>query len=147
MILRKKLLLFASLVTVAFACTAPFEDDNVVVEPETDSDNPYELNAGSTCNVRITITNPSRRTDLFLLSCVDLPSSWYDIEYPEKQNISPGVVRKTEGLELNPKESGEIVLSIHPPQYAAAGNYFPTVQIHSNNRKELTIFEIIYPIF
>ncbi len=117
---------------------------NVVVEPETDSDNPYELNAGSTCNVRITITNPSRRTDLFLLSCVDLPSSWYDIEYPEKQNISPGVVRKTEGLELNPKESGEIVLSIHPPQYAAAGNYFPTVQIHSNNRKELTIFEIIY---
>lgn len=116
----------------------------IIIEPETNSENPCKLIAGNTLKIKITITNPSRRTDRFSLSPLDLEPTWYDIEYPEQQDNLPGEIRRTEALELNPKESGEILIDIHPPQYALAGNYIPTFQIHSNNRDDLVLFEIVY---
>ncbi len=119
-------------------------EPKITITPETSSTHPYTLLAGSAIALVIVVENPSRRTDRFFLTCPDLPASWFTVVYPEKLGDGSALVEQTDGLQLNPKEIGQIQLQIHPPGHVPAGNYFPTVRLTSINRSDLVILEIVY---
>ncbi len=116
----------------------------ITVDPVTDSTHPHTLPAGDTLTLTLTVENPSRRTDRFFLRCPDLDDDWYSVIYPENTAIATGKVSFTDGLELNPGQTGEIRCQIHPPQQAPAGQYFPTLQLHSKVRPELMLLQVVY---
>lgn len=114
------------------------------VTPVTDSEHPHLLKSGDTLSLSLTVENPSRRTDRFFLHCDNLPAEWFTIKYPESDAAVPGVITFTDGLQLNPRESGQITMTIHPPQYSAAGSYYPTLRLTSRARPEITLLKIVY---
>ena len=119
-------------------------EPKITLDPVTDSDQPYQLQAGETFAITVTVENPSRRTDRFFLSCSDLDDDWYSVIYPENTAIASGKLAYTDGLELNPGEQGSIRCQIHPPQHAPAGQYFPILQIRSKVRSELVLLKVVY---
>lgn len=119
-------------------------EPHLTVTPVTDSDHPHVLKSGATLDLTLTIDNPSRRTDRFFLHCDNLPLDWYTIQYPEGDAAVPGVITFTDGLQLNPRESGQITMAIHPPQYSPAGSYYPTLRLTSRARPEITLLKIVY---
>ena len=119
-------------------------EPKITLTPATDSINPHRLKAGTEMVLGATVENPSRRTDRFFLTCPDLFPEWFTVIYPEKQGDGSIPVEQTDGLQLNPRETGQIQLKIHPPAHAPSGNYFPTVRITSSNRSDLVILEVIY---
>jgi hypothetical protein len=124
--------------------TGLLNEPDFTLDPLTDSTTPATLAVGQTLEVKVFVKNNSKRTDRFFLTCPDLPIDWFHVEYPENSSELVGLVKRTEGLQLNPKEAGEIKLFIHPPQYTPAGNYFPTVRLSSKNHEDLILFEIVY---
>ncbi|MBE9066781.1 hypothetical protein IQ260_08960 [Leptolyngbya cf. ectocarpi LEGE 11479] len=119
-------------------------EPHLTVTPVTDSDHPHMLQSGAKLDLTLTVDNPSRRTDRFFLHCDNLPPDWYTIQYPESDGAVPGVITFTDGLQLNPRESGQIVMAIHPPQYSPAGSYYPTLRLTSRARPEITLLKIVY---
>ncbi|MEM6253123.1 MAG: hypothetical protein AAF821_09390 [Cyanobacteria bacterium P01_D01_bin.156] len=119
-------------------------EPRLTVTPVTDSEHPHKLKAGAALDLTLTIDNPSRRTDRFFLHCDSLPSDWFTIQYPESAAAVPGVVTFTDGLLLNPRESGEVKATIHPPRYSVAGSYYPTLRLSSKARPEITLLKVIY---
>jgi len=120
-------------------------EPKITVTPPTSSEEPYVLTAGKQFTLSIAVENQSQRTDRYVLTRpADFPTTWVSVIYPEASADVAGVVSPTEGLLLNPKEAGTIQLVIHPPQYAPAGYYFPTISISSSIREELHLLEIIY---
>ncbi|MDB9526509.1 hypothetical protein PN498_10955 [Oscillatoria sp. CS-180] len=119
-------------------------EPKITLDPVTDSDHPYQLQAGGTFAIAVTVENPSRRTDRFFLTCPDLDDDWYSVIYPENTAIAAGKLSYTDGLELNPGEQGIIRCQIHPPQHAPAGHYFPLLRLHSKVRTELMLLKVVY---
>jgi hypothetical protein len=114
------------------------------VQPLTNSTNPYLLPFGEKLEVKVTVENRSRRVDRFYLICPELTNDWYSIRYPENKIETPGLVQETDGLQLNPGNTGEITLILHPPQSTIAGNYFPTIRLISSNREDLVLLDVVY---
>lgn len=119
-------------------------EPQVTVAPITDSNHTQTLGAGETFTLTVTVENPSRRTDRFFLHCSDLDPDWYSVIYPPNKAMTTGKLSYTDGLELNPGETGEIRCQIHPPQQAPAGQYFPTLQVRSRVRSELVLLRVVY---
>ncbi|MEM1292808.1 MAG: hypothetical protein AAGH67_15190 [Cyanobacteria bacterium P01_H01_bin.162] len=119
-------------------------EPKITLDPVTDSDHPYQLQAGATFTITMAVENPSRRTDRFFLTCSDLDDDWYSVIYPENTAIASGKLAYTDGLELNPGEQGSIRCQIHPPQHAPAGQYFPILRIQSKVRSELVLLKVVY---
>lgn len=119
-------------------------EPHLTVTPVTNSEHPHTLKPGTTLDLSLTVDNPSRRTDRFFLHCDNLPPDWYTIQYPESDAGVPGVVTFTDGLQLNPREHGQITMTIHPPQYSPAGSYYPTLRLTSRARPEITLLKIVY---
>lgn len=117
------------------------------IQPISSSTNPLILETGKQIEIKASIENLSRRVDRFYL-CPELTpeftSEWYTVKYPESDLDTPGLVKETDGLELNPGRSGEITLTLHPPQHTPAGNYCPTIRLISSNNEELVLLDIIY---
>lgn len=117
------------------------------IEPISSSTNPLILEPGKQIEIKASIENCSRLVDRFYLSPELTPEftcEWYTVKYPESDLDIPGLVKETDGLELNPGRSGEITLILHPPQYTPAGNYCPTIRLISSNNEELVLLDIIY---
>ncbi|MBV6622408.1 MAG: hypothetical protein KI793_05540 [Rivularia sp. (in: Bacteria)] len=114
------------------------------LEPSSNSEEPLLLKAGESKEIKIKVENKSRRVDTFYLTCPDLDEEWFTVSYPESPFIRPGLVRETDGLDLNPRQSGECTLILHPPKYIPAGNYFPTVQLISQNNENLVLLDVVY---
>jgi len=114
------------------------------LQPTTSSTQPFPLLPGETLDVNVKIENRSKRVDRFYVSCPEFDQSWISIRYPESTLETTGLGRETDGLELNPGKSGEIALSIHPPQYTPAGNYFPTVRLTSSIKDKLVLLDVVY---
>ncbi|NES72385.1 MAG: hypothetical protein F6K24_47915, partial [Okeania sp. SIO2D1] len=113
--------------------------------PFTNPNKPHELQAGEKVEIPIQIKNRSKLVDRFYIICPDLDEDWYDIRYPEVNTNLPGLIRETDGLELNPEDPpGEIQLILHPPKYTPAGNYFPTIQLISKNNESQLIIRVFY---
>ena len=119
-------------------------EPKVTIDPATDSTHPDALQAGETLTFTVTVENPSRRTDRFFLHCPDLDADWYSVIYPENMAMASGKLSFTDGLELNPGETGAIRCQIHPPQHAPAGQYFPTLRLQSKVRSELCLLRVVY---
>jgi hypothetical protein len=120
-------------------------EPNWSVEPVTSSEMPYSLKAGAIVPVKFTVTNRSDAVDRFYLSCPELHPDWFDAPlYPETNPDAPGLLTRTDGLMLNPGESGEITLVIHPPTYTPAGYYSSTIRLTSFNRENLVLLDIVY---
>lgn len=115
-----------------------------ILQPVTSSIQPYLLAANRSLDLTIQVENRSKLVDRFYLRCPDLPESWHTIRYPEDQPSSSGRVMETNGLELNPGKTGEIKLSLHPPQYTPAAHYQPTVRLISSNARTLMLLDIVY---
>jgi hypothetical protein len=110
----------------------------------TNSTNPYLLQAGDNLEVKVSVENRSKRVDRFYLTCPELTNDWYSVRYPESSIETAGMVQETDGLQLNPGNTGEITLILHPPQFTPAGNYFPTVRLISSNREDLVLLDVVY---
>ena len=119
-------------------------EPNFSLQPVTHSANPYRLQAGEQLEIQMTVKNCSKRVDRFYLTCPELTKEWFTVHYPESNLETPGLVRETDGLELNPGNIGEIVLRLHPPQYTLAGNYFPTLRLTSSNKENLVLLDVVY---
>ncbi len=114
------------------------------IQPVTSSANPLPLQAGAQLQVKVRVENRSRRVDRFYLNCPELTKEWYTVRYPESSLDIPGLVKETDGLELNPGSTGEITLILHPPQYTPSRNYFPTIRLTSNNTEDLVLQDVVY---
>lgn len=114
------------------------------IQPFTTVANPLLLQAGEKVELKITVENHSKRVDRYYLNCAELNHEWYTISYPESNLNLPGLIKESDGLELNPGNAGEITLTFHPPQYTPAGNYFPTVNLVSSNTEDLVLLDVVY---
>jgi hypothetical protein len=124
---------------------AEWDSDPVVtLKPITQADQPYLLPAGEALDLIVSVKNCSKRVDRFHLTCPELSPQWFTVHYPENSLETPGLIRETEGLELNPGDSGEIRLTLHPPRYTPAGKYFPTLRLTSSNDDNLVLLDIVY---
>jgi len=114
------------------------------VQPVTQAAHPHSLHPGEMLEVTVQVKNCSKRVDRFYLSCPELPQDWFTVRYPESSLDIPGLVRETDGLELNPDSSGTILLHLHPPPYTPAGHYFPTLRLTSSNDDTLQLLDVVY---
>ena len=118
-------------------------DPTFTVIPATSSVAPLVVQPGQPLQVTVLVDNRSDRVDRFWLSCSDLQESWFTVRYPEGLQL-PGLVTATDGLDLNPGAKGEIVLLLHPPLNALAGNYFATLRLQSANHLDAVLLDVIY---
>ncbi|AKG24415.1 hypothetical protein IJ00_03380 [Calothrix sp. 336/3] len=123
--------------------TVASSDPTFVVQPVTNSSEPALIPAGGALALQVWVQNRSDRVDKFRLVCSDLHKSWYKITYPQGFQ-GMGLVLQGDALNLNPGETGQISLIIHPPETALAGNYVPTVRLYSENNPELMLLDLLY---
>ncbi len=122
-----------------------FQDEpDFVLTPPTHSEQPYQLQPGLPLSVTVQVKNSSRQVDRFFLKCPELDPTWFTIEYPETNLDAPGLLSRTDGLQLNPNDTGEIVLQLHPPKITPAGFYSSTLRLKSANRDDLVLLNILY---
>lgn len=119
-------------------------DPKFTVDPVTTSAKPHLLAPGDTLKAVITVENRSKLVDRFYLTCPELSPEWFTVQYPESPIETQGLIQESDGLPLNPKTKGEIVLLLHPPKYTLAGNYFPTLQLTSRNQEDLVLLDVAY---
>lgn len=119
------------------------DDPSWTLEPATSSDAPYSLKVGSTLRLKVLVQNRTDVVDRYHLRCPELDDRWYDIEYPENSEV-PVLVNSSDGLMLNPGETGEISLIIHPPAHTPAGYYSSTLRLISFVRDNLVLLDIVY---
>ncbi|HBB33378.1 MAG TPA: hypothetical protein DDZ80_17925 [Cyanobacteria bacterium UBA8803] len=118
-------------------------DPTFTLLPITSSTTPALLQLGESLEVQVIVHNRSDRVDRFRLTCPDLDPSWFSVIYPEGLP-EVGVVRITDGLELNPGDKGQIVLLLNPPLDTWAGIYSPTVRLYSANNPDLVLLDAVY---
>ena len=121
----------------------PEKDPTFVLTPDTDSNQPLAMRSGQNLEIQALVFNNSERVDRFRLRCLDLPSSWYQIVYPEGVE-ELGLVLETKNLALNPSSKGKILLRLTLPENINAGNYTATLQLHSSNNPDLVLLDFFY---
>lgn len=119
-------------------------DPTFSLQPTTNPHNPISLKPNEPLSVAITVNNRSNRVDNFCLTCEDLASDWYSIRYPTMGLEGLGLQINPNGLNLNPAAQGTIVFLLHPPVDTLAGNYSPTLRLHSANSSNLVMLDLIY---
>jgi hypothetical protein len=111
--------------------------------PQTSSHKPAIVQPGQPFDLRVVVHNRSNRVDRFRLACNDFPADWYEIIYPENLN-DLGLVMAADNLPLNPGAMGDITLRFILPEDSNAGQYFPTLQLHSLNLPDLVLMDVAY---
>lgn len=114
------------------------------LEPPTSSEQPYSLTAGGTFQINVQVHNCTKVVDRYHLYCPELDVQWFSIEYPEASPDAPGLIATTDGLMLNPGESGTIRLTLHPPVHTPAGYSSSSLRLISFVRDNLVLLDIIY---
>lgn len=114
------------------------------IDPPTSQATPCSLQPGIRLTLNITVDNRSPNADRFYLNCPEIPPDWFTVKYLDYGIKSGGVVQPPKGLHLNPRERGEIVLTLHPPFETASGVYRIAVQLVSMGQPDWGIVEDIY---
>lgn len=130
-------------VTPPVSETVRISDPTFTVYPATSSTRPTPLQPGEALALQLVVHNRTDRVDRFRITCPDLESAWYSIQYPEGLAL-PGVVMETDGLPLNPGAKGQITVMFRPPISTLAGPYFPTISLHSANDPTLMLLDVVY---
>ena len=124
--------------------TREVQDPIVTIQPFSQSDAPIIVQGGELIPLQVIVKNRSDQVDRFYLTCSDLAPDWFKVIYPEKV-IEEGIITSTEGLELNPQQTGKIQLNIIVPVNTLAGPYSPTVSLFSANRgEEMVLLALIH---
>jgi len=118
-------------------------DPTFTVTPATNSLTPAIIQPGQILQVTVAVHNRSDRVDRFWLSFPDLAQNWFTVRYPENLE-QVGLVLAGDGLDLNPGAKGEILVLLNPPLEATAGNYFPSLRVHSANHPDLMLLDLVY---
>ncbi|MEC4817175.1 MAG: hypothetical protein SAK29_28485 [Scytonema sp. PMC 1069.18] len=119
-------------------------DPTFSLQPATNPNKPLVFRRGEPLQVEVIVDNRSSRVDRFRLSCPDLDEDWYTIVYPRTGLEGQGLLSDVTALELLPTARGHIRLELHPPTDTFAGNYSPTIRLHSENSPDLVLLELVY---
>lgn len=130
-------------VTPFISGTQTASDPTFALNPHTDSQTPISLQPGQSLELQATVENRSDRVDRFYLTCPDLDPSQFSVHYPQGTD-PPGMVVPNDSLQLNPGESGQILLTLTPAADSWAGTLSPTVQVYSANNPHLTLLDLVY---
>ena len=106
----------------------------LAIEPVTDLNHPAVLQPGEILEVTARVHNTTPNPDRFWLTCAGLPIDWVSLRYGQEQTASEAV--RPDGLTLPSGETGQIILSIHPPSNAPPIPYTATLQLHSKQMLE-----------
>ena len=118
-------------------------DPTFRILPRTKPEAPQPLQPGEPFQLVLTIYNRSDRVDLFHVTLPDLDQKWFNIYYPEGIGEA-GIITASDSLQLNPGDSGKITVVIKPLGDAWAGVYTPTIKVHSANKPELVLLDVVY---
>lgn len=118
-------------------------DPTFSILPATNPNKPLVFKQGEALPVEVIVENRSNRVDRFRLVCPDLDEEWFSIIYPKTGSEAQGLLEVT-ALELLPGDRGQIKLVFHPPTNTFAGNYSPTIRLHSENSPDLVLLELVY---
>lgn len=118
-------------------------DPTFTISPATRSTKPAQIQPGIPLLLQVEVHNRSRRVDDYRVTCPDFDEDWYMIRYPEAFETL-GTVTGGSGLRLNPNTTGLIQVEVRPPAEAFAGNYSPTIRVHSAVDPELLLQDIVY---
>ncbi|MBD2681272.1 MULTISPECIES: hypothetical protein [Nostoc] len=119
-------------------------DPTFSLKPTTNPRNPAIIKPKEALQVEVKVDNRSDRVDRFRLTIPDLEEQWYTIRYGATGVEGPGLLSNLNGLELNPNSQERISLKFHPPIDTFAGNYSPTIRLHSANSPDLVLLDLIY---
>jgi hypothetical protein len=119
-------------------------DPTFSLQPTSNPANHLVIQPHQPLQLAIAVNNRSRRVDSFRLSCPDLEDSWFTIRYPNAGVEGMGAFAQSARLELNPATVGQILLTLHPPEDAFAGNYALTLRLHSENAPSLVLLDLAY---
>lgn len=119
-------------------------DPTFSLQPATNPSYPIVLKANEPLSISVTVNNRSAQVDRFRLTCLDLAPDWYTIRYSTTDLEGPGLVAEPNKLNLNPAMQGTILFQLHPPADTLAGNYSPTIRLHSANAPDLVLLDLIY---
>jgi len=118
-------------------------DPTFAISPITTSAKPAKTMPGSPLQFQVHVHNRADRVDRFRLHCSDLPDSWLTIAYPQGFQM-PGLTEVAECLNLNPGESGIILLTVQPPLDEVSKVHLATLQLKAENTPSLKLFDILY---
>ncbi|MEB3291024.1 MAG: hypothetical protein VKI82_13995 [Leptolyngbya sp.] len=118
-------------------------DPTFFLLPPTRSDSPVSLSPGDTLELQVLVHNRAQRVDRFRLRCLDLPSEWLRITYPQGFQ-AVGLSLTDPHLDLNPNDQGTILVVLTVPLNTLAGSYVGTLQLQSENQPDLVLLELLY---
>jgi hypothetical protein len=123
--------------------TVRVSDPTFSVQPMTASAKPAIASPGGVQQFQIMVHNRGDRVDRFRLTCSDLPAEWINVIYPQGVQ-GQGMAVQSDSLDLNPGGQGLILLMLQLPLDALAGNYVPTLRLHSENSPNLALMDLLY---
>ncbi|MBD2215274.1 hypothetical protein H6G27_36390 [Nostoc linckia FACHB-104] len=118
-------------------------DPTFSIQPATNPNKPLVYQRDQPLQVRVKVENRSTRVDRFHLTCPELDDEWFRISYPVTGAEAAGLLEVI-ALELNPLSQDEILLEFRPPANSLAGNYSPTIRLHSENTPDLVLLDLVY---
>ena len=118
-------------------------DPTFFLLPPTRSASPVSLSPGDTLELQVLVHNRAQRVDRFRLHCLDLPSEWLTITYPQGFQ-AVGLSLTDPHLDLNPNDQGTILVLLTVPPNTLAGSYVGTLQLQSENQPDLVLLELLY---
>jgi hypothetical protein len=123
--------------------TVRVSDPTFGVQPLTASAKPAIAQPGGVQQFQVMVHNRGDRVDRFRLTCSDLPAEWINVIYPQGVQ-GQGMAVQSDSLNLNPGGQGLILLMLQLPLDALAGNYVPTLRLHSENSPNLALMDLLY---
>ncbi|MFH7030931.1 MAG: hypothetical protein ACHBN1_37695 [Heteroscytonema crispum UTEX LB 1556] len=118
-------------------------DPTFSIQPATNPNKPLIYKLDQPLQMTVQVENRSTRVDRFHLTCPELDEEWFRISYPVTGAEAAGLV-EVRALELNPLSPGQILLEFRPPANTLAGNYSPTIRLHSENNPDLVLLDLVY---
>ncbi|MGF1575776.1 MAG: hypothetical protein ACFCU9_07515 [Cyanophyceae cyanobacterium] len=118
-------------------------DPSFSIVPASSSQKPLEVKPGIPITLQAEVHNRSKIVDEFRLTCPDLDEEWLTIQYPQAFQ-QQGLQNLGGFLRLNPNTRGPITVVLNPPAEAFAGNYSPTLRVHSAVKRDLVLQDIVY---
>ncbi|MBD2021002.1 hypothetical protein H6F43_12510, partial [Leptolyngbya sp. FACHB-36] len=122
---------------------ARLQDPTFAIQPATRADHPAVLQPGQILEMVVLVQNASDHVDRFRLTCPDFSPEWVTVRYPQELDLAD-LIQETDGVSINPGANAQIMLLIHPPLEATAGDYSSTLRLHSANQPDVMLLDVVH---